>query len=220
MLSFSALREATYCPRKLYYARRSDDRSVPDEVDAVRALAHRYPAILDGSVSDGTLASMPVDPPPRRYRETLRRTSETCERFDALCAPADRDVLTTGRECRSVVQKVLDDPAEPALVAAGTPPENGVWKPHSVWAVAAAKALAWERREPIERAFVEYPTVGVVRTVELTGRRKADYRRAIRAVEAIDGPPPRLQNRSKCRACEYADSCGVKTRTLRSLLGV
>ncbi|WP_435348089.1 CRISPR-associated protein Cas4 [Haloarchaeobius sp. HRN-SO-5] len=220
MLSFSDLRAATYCPRKLYYARRADDRSVPDEVTAVRVVGDRYPAILDGTMPDDELADLPVEPPPDAYRATLRRTSETCDRFDDLAAPADRDVLVTGRDCRGVVHKVLTDPPAPSLVSAGKPPENGVWEPQSVWAVAAAKALAWDRQEPVDRAFVEYPAHGVVRTVELTGRRTAAYRRAIRTVEAIDGPPSRLRNRSKCRACEYADACGVRTRTLRSLLGV
>jgi CRISPR-associated exonuclease Cas4 len=220
VFSFSDLREATYCPRKLYYVRREDDRRVPDEVEAVRAVAHRYPDVLDGTISDDVLAEMPVDPPPRTYRETLRRTSETCDRFDDLVAPADRDVLTTGRECRGIVHKVLADPPAPSLVSTGKPPENGVWEPQSVWAVAAAKALAWERQRPVGRAFVEYPAYGVVRTVDLTGRRTAAYRRAVRAVEAIDGPPPRLRNPAKCRACEYADSCGVRTRSLRSLLGL
>lgn len=218
MLAFSDLREATYCPRKLYYARRDDDRSVPDGVGAVRELAHRYDAVLAGGCDDelAELAALPPD----TYREQLRRTATTCPRFDALTEPADRDVLLTGRDCRGIANKVLADPPVPSLVSPGKPPENGVWKPHSVWAVAAAKALAWERETPVDRAFVEYPAHGVVRTVDVTARRTGAYRRAMRTVEGIDGPPPRLSNSAKCDACEYADSCGVKTRTLGSLLGL
>mgnify|MGYP000536634911 CR=1 FL=1 len=36
-------------------------------------------------------------------------------------------------------------PPTPTIVSPGDPPDAGVWKPHSVQAVAAAKALAWER---------------------------------------------------------------------------
>ncbi|WP_440990421.1 hypothetical protein [Haloarchaeobius baliensis] len=218
MLAFSDLREATYCPRKLYYARRRDDRTVPEAVDAVRGLAHRYDAILAGGCDDelAELAALP----PATYREQLRRTADTCPRFDGLCDPADRDVLLTGRDCRGIAGKVLTDPPVPSVVSPGKPPENGVWEPHSVWAVAAAKALAWERETPVERAFVEYPAHGVVRTVAITARRTAAYRRAMRTVEALDGPPPRLRNSSKCGPCEYADTCGVKTRSLSSLLGL
>ncbi|WP_257299412.1 hypothetical protein [Haloarchaeobius sp. FL176] len=217
MLAFSDLREATYCPRKLYYARRAD-RTVPDEVEAVRELAHRYDEVLDGDCDD-ELATLAAPPPPV-YREQLRCTAERCPRFDALCEPADRDVLLTGRDCRGIAGKVLAGPPEPSLVSPGKPPENGVWEPHSVWAVAAAKALAWERESPVERAYVEYPAHGVVRTVDITARRTAAYRRAVRTVEGIDGPPPRLRDSAKCESCEYADTCGVKTRSLSSLLGL
>jgi CRISPR-associated exonuclease Cas4 len=217
VLSFSDLREATYCPRKLYYARRAD-RTVPDEVAAVQELAHRYDDVLDGGCDD-ELATLAAVPPPA-YRERLRRTAERCSRFDALREPADRDVLLTGRDCRGIAGKVLAGPPEPSLVSPGEPPENGVWEPHSVWAVAAAKALAWERESTVERAFVEYPAHGVVRTVDITARRTAAYRRAMRTVEGIDGPPPRLRNSAKCESCEYADTCGVKTRSLSSLLGL
>lgn len=100
------------------------------------------------------------------------------------------------------------------------PPEQGVWQPQSVRAVAAAKALSWERGQPIERAFVEYATYGVIREIELTTRWKAMYRSAIDAVESIDGPPARVDNRTKCEPCEFREECGVKTRSRRSLLGL
>ena len=101
----------------------------------------------------------------------------------------------------------------------GTPPERGVWKPQGVASVAAAKALAYERERPVERAVVEYPAHAVVRTVRLTTRRKAAYRRVLRTVRSLDGPPPRLDDDAKCAACEYREECGVPTRTLASLLG-
>lgn len=217
MLAFSDLREATYCPRKLYYARR-DDRTPPDEVARVRALAHRYDDVLAGDCDDELADHAAL--PPDAYRERLGRTAESCPRFDGLADPVDRDVLLTGRDCRGVVHKLLADPPAASLVSTGRPAENGVWKPQTVWAVAAAKALAWERETPVERTFVEYPRYGVVRTVEVTARRAAAYRRAMRTVEALDGPPPRLGDSAKCEACEYADTCGVKSRSLSSLLGL
>ncbi|WP_435365159.1 CRISPR-associated protein Cas4 [Haloarchaeobius sp. DYHT-AS-18] len=217
MFAFSDLRLATYCPRKLYYTRQGD-REPPDEVTEVRALAFRYPELLDAS--DAELRGLPIDLPPARYRDQLRRTREHTDRFDALCDPAERDAFLSGKACRGIAHKVLQGPPEPSLVSPGTPPKNGVWEPHAVWAVAAAKALAWEGEQPVARAFVEYPKVGVVRAVRMTGGRKAAFQRAKRTLEAIDGPPPRLRDSPKCESCEYASECGVKTRSLRSLLGL
>jgi len=65
-----------------------------------------------------------------------------------------------------------------------------VWEPQSVRAVAVAKALSWEREREIPRALVEYPSVGVVREVRLTTRKKAAYRRALRAARSITGHLP------------------------------
>jgi CRISPR-associated exonuclease Cas4 len=84
---------------------------------------------------------------------------------------------------------------------------------------AVANALAWERQREIPRALVEYPAVGAVREVELTCRRTAAYRRVLRTVRSMDGPPPRVDD-SRCESCEYRTECGVKTRSLRSLLGL
>ncbi|MWV65221.1 hypothetical protein GRS48_10370 [Halorubrum sp. JWXQ-INN 858] len=109
-------------------------------------------------------------------------------------------------------------PPVPVVVSPGEPPEQGVWGPQSVRAVAAAKALAWEHEREIPRAFVEYPSVGVVRAVRVTLRRTASYRRALRAARGIDGPPPRVDD-DRCSSCAYRDECGVETRSLRSLLG-
>jgi len=59
----------------------------------------------------------------------------------------------------------------------GEPPENGVWESQAVRAVAVAKAVAWEREREVPRALIEYPSVGTVREVQLTTRKKAAYRR-------------------------------------------
>jgi len=109
------------------------------------------------------------------------------------------------------------DPPVPTVVSPGEPPDNGVWEPQSVRAVAVAKALSWEREREIPRALVEYPSVGVVREVRLTTRKKAAYRRALRAARAIDGPPARVDD-DRCGACDYRDRCGVGRRSFRSLL--
>lgn len=159
--------------------------------------------------------------PSRSSRRPSATTSGARGRFDAweqLVEPAATNELLTGRACRGIVHKLLDPPV-PSIVSTGAPPDQGVWRPDSVRAVAAAKALSWERETPIESVFVEYPTHGVVRRVELTTRRKAAYRAAIRTVEAIDGPPPRLHDDPKCEVCDYRERCGVRTRSLRSLLG-
>ncbi len=213
---FSDLRTAAYCPRQLYYARRDDDRGPPESVARVRALARRYPESL--RADDAALAETPVAVPPATYRERLRRLRER-PLWDDLTDPAAGETLLTGRDCRGVAHKLLADPPRPVLVSPGEPPERGVWAPQGVAAVAAAKALAYERERSVESAVVEYPAHAVVRTVELTTRRKAAYRRTLRTVRALDGPPPRVDDRSKCEACDYREQCGVPTRTLASLLG-
>ncbi len=227
-VAFSDLRTAAYCPRKCYYQRtRPDhDREPPPAVDAVRSLAHRYESLC--SAPDAELVAEPIELDPASYRDRLTSTRRRLEtlgddgtnHWNRLQEPTDRDRLVTGRECRGIVHKVLADPLEPSIVSAGTPPDQGVWEPQSVHAVAAAKALAWEHERPIDRAWVEYPAYGVIRQLSLTTRRKATYRRIVRTVRELDGPPARITNRSKCQSCEFADTCGVRTRTLRSLLGL
>jgi len=216
-VAFSDLRTAAYCPRKLYYRWREDDPPTPPpEVRKRRALAFRYPDLL--AADDRTLEDLPLAVDPGEFRANLARVRERFD-WEGLVDPEGIAVFLAGKDCHGIAHKVLADPPRPVLIAGGSPPAQGVWEPRSVHAVAAAKALAWERERPVERAIVEYPAHGVVRGVELTTRRTSAYRTALRAARSIDGPPPRLSNRSKCEACEFADQCGVKTRTLRSLLG-
>lgn len=214
--AFSDLRTAAYCPRKCYYRWQADDRDPPPEVESRRELAFRYPELLDGA----DLANEPIAVTPTQFKTNISCAKARFDAFDELSHPTERDVFLDGKECRGIAHKVLDlDSPVPSLVSAGSPPENGVWHPQTVHAVAVAKALAWERETPVERAFVEYPTYGIVRRIELTTRRKAAYRTAVNTLAAIDGPPPRLTDSAKCESCEYRDECGVKTRSLRSLLG-
>jgi len=215
--TFSDLRVAAYCPRKLYYRRREPDRSPPAVVADRRDLAFRYPDLL--LADDATLRAEPIEVPPGRYRRRLRRARERLACWDEIAAPRARNVLLDGRECRGIAHKLVGDPPRPAIVSPGDPPEAGVWEPHSVQAVAAAKALAWERQRPVESAIVEYPAHGVVRSIDLTTRRKAAFREALRAVESLDGPPSRVEDDAKCEPCEYAGECGVRSRSLKSLLG-
>jgi CRISPR-associated exonuclease Cas4 len=224
LVAASDLGRAAYCPRQLYYARRSDDRDPPAEVERRRELAFRYPELR--TASDATLADLPLTVAPAEYRENLDALA--AEPFwDRLVDPAERDTLLTGKDCRGVAHKLLaagdgDDPTPPmpVLVSGGVPPPAGVWEPQSVRAVALAKALAWQRERAVPRALVEYPAAGVVRPVRLTTRKKARYRELVRTVETLDGPPPRLDDDAKCESCDYREACGVKTRSLRSLLGL
>lgn len=214
---FSDLRVAAYCPRKLYYRRQEPDRSPPSIVSERRGLAFRYEDLLDAS--DERLEAAPIEVPPAVYRRRLHTLQADREDWETIADPTARNRALSGRDCHGIVHKLLEDPLRPSIVSPGDPPDNGVWEPHAVQAVAAAKALAWERERPIESAVVEYPAYGVVRDVSLSVRRKAAYRAALRAVRDLDGPPGRLDNQAKCSPCEYVDQCGVRTRTLRSLLG-
>ena len=214
MLAFSDLRTAAYCPRQLWYARQTD-RSPPDAVDAVRDLATRYDdALANPDSVDTDRLAVPV----AAWLERVRGVRDREPRFADLCAPAGVEVFLSGRECHGVASKVLPGPPVPSLVSPGRPPDQGVWEPHAVWAVAAAKALAWERERRVDEAIVEYPRYGVVRRVRLTTRKKAAYRRTIRTVRELDAIPSRLEDTSKCEPCRFAEQCGVSTGTLRSRL--
>ena len=229
LVPFSDLARAAYCPRQLYYVRRDDERSVPPTARERIDLAFRYDELVDAP--DGVLRRLPLHRSPPAYRRNLDRLRERDE-YPALVDPASERGFLSGKDCHGTVHKVLEPDAEtegaddaepsgapvPTLVSSGEPPKNGVWEPQAVRAVGIAKALAWERERAVERALVEYPAVGVVREVRLTTRKKAAYRRALRAARSIDGPPPRVDD-DRCDACDYAGECGTRRRSLRSLLG-
>ncbi len=219
-VTFSDLRTAAYCPRKLHYLRASDDRSPPDHVEQIRTLERRYEALL--AAPPGALEVEPIAVSPGVYRETLATTRgrlEDAEQWERLRDPWKRNVRVTGKDCRGVVHKVLADPIEPSLIATGKPPDQGVWPAQSVHAVAAAKALAWTHETSVDRAWLEYPAYGVIRHIDLTMYRTQRYRRTLETVRTLPEPPARTQNRSKCDSCGYAVECGVRSRSLRSLLG-
>jgi CRISPR-associated exonuclease Cas4 len=213
--AFSDLATAAYCPRKLYYRLRDGDHETPDLVEKRRALAFRYPALLS---SDADLASEPIAVTPTQFRANLGASRERVDAFPALADPPATNVYLDGREARGIAHKVLEAPLAPSIVSAGEPPEEGAWRPQTARVVAAAKALAWERETTVEAAFVEYPAYGVVRRLPLSTRRKAIYREAVERAASIDGPPARLNDESRCDPCEYRETCGVTTRSLRSLL--
>lgn len=215
--SFSDLALAAYCPRKLYYRRREGRRETPPEVDALRDLAFRYGTVLSPE-GEEVLAEAPIAVTATQFRSNLGCSRARLDAWDALADPPRREAFLEGRDVRGIAHKVLEDPLAPVIVSPGEPPEEGVWKPQSVRAVAAAKALAWEEETPVERAFVEYPAHGHVREVGIGTRRKAAYRAALRAARGLDDPPPRLDDDAKCDPCEFREECGVRTRTLRSLL--
>lgn len=216
MQSFSDLATAAYCPRKLYYRRKHDDYDPPD-AETVRGLAGRYAELLESGTD---LTDEPIAVTPTQYRSNLGSAKAALDCWGELADPPEMDVLLEGKDCRGIAHKLLAEPPLPVITSVGEPPEQGVWKPQSVRATAAAKALAWERQEPIERAIVEYPAHGIVRNVRLTTRRKAAYRRALRTAQSVDGPPPRLHDDSRCESCEYRSECGTKTRSLRSRLSL
>ena len=215
--TFRELETAAYCPRKLYYRRRDGPPDVPEDVERIRTLATEYGRLL---TDDAALLAAPVEPDPGTVRERLRAARDRLDEWDALADPVDCDVYLAGKDARGLAHKLVDTDAGavPSLVFAGEPPEQGVWEPQSVRLVAAAKALSWERESAVERAFAEYPAYGVVREVAIDARRTGQYRRALRVARSIDGPPGRVDNKSKCEPCEYRERCGVRTRSLRSLI--
>lgn len=219
MHAFRAVETAAYCPRKLYYRLRDGEPDeTPPEVESIRELAFQYEQLL---TDDTAIQDAPIDVTPTQYRSHLGCAKARLDEWETLCEPTARDVFLSGRECRGIAHKRLDtDQPSVSLLFAGAPPETGVWHPQSVRLMAAAKALSWDEQTDVEFVFAEYPAHGVVRKVAVDARRTAEYREAVRIADAIDGPPAKTTNRSKCSPCDYRDKCGVKTRSLRSLLGV
>lgn len=217
MHAFRELATAAYCPRKLYYRRRDPEpeSGVPDSVAERRELAFDYETLL---TDDEALLSAPIEVTPTTYRSRLGCAKAGLDAWDQLADPPQRNVRLEGKDARGVAHKVLEEPLAPSLAFTGEPPEEGVWEPQSVHLVAAALALSWEREQQIETAFVEYPAYGIVRQVDISARRRAAYRSALRTAESLDGPPRRVDNREKCPPCEYREDCGVRTRSLGSLL--
>lgn len=214
MQTFSELALGAYCLRKLHYRRQrpsTDKHSTSDTWD----LANRYPELLTTSVPASRLGT-----DPETVATNLRRARDRYQTaWPSLLNPQVRDRLIAGVDCRGRVAKVLDtEPQSPTLVSPGRPPENGVWHPHSVKAVAAARALALQSGRQIDRAFLEYPKHGVIRAVHMTTRRVTEYRRTLKAVKNLRTPPARTDNASKCQSCEYQEDCGVQSRSLRSML--
>jgi CRISPR-associated exonuclease Cas4 len=218
MHAFRDVATAAYCPRKLYYRRRDPDvgESIPEEVADRRQLAFEYDRLLE---DDAALLAAPIEVTPTTFRSRINCARAGLNAWSGLADPPARDVHLDGKDARGVAHKVLETPLAPSLVFTGRPPEQGVWEPQSVRLVAAALALSWERETSVERAFAEYPAHGVIREVEISARRRAQYRSALRTAEAIDGPPSRADSRQKCEPCEYREQCGVRTRSLRSLIG-
>lgn len=216
MPTFREVAVAAYCPRKLYYRRRASDAELgpPPAVERIRALADRYPELLD---DDRELAAAPIEVTPTQYRSRLGAAKARLGAWDGLADPPGRDVLVDGEDCRGRIHKRLPGPSL-SLVFGGEPPDNGVWHPQSVRLVAAAQALADDRGAPVERVYAEYPAYGVIRGVTLNRQRVGAYRAALRTARSVDGPPARTDQRAKCEPCEYVGECGVRTRSLLTKL--
>lgn len=219
MHAFRDIEAAAYCPRKLYYRRSSPgEEERPAIVGKRRAIAFEYGELLE---DDARLRTAPIEVTPTQFRSRIGCTRASLDRWDELVDPGDTEVFLSGRECRGIAHKLLTDADRPSLslVFAGKPPENGVWKPQSARLMAAAKALSWERETDVGTVYAEYPAYGVVRRITVDARRTAAYREAVRVADSIDGPPARIKNEAKCEPCEFRPDCGVKTKSLRSLLG-
>ncbi len=220
----SDLARAAYCPRQLYYARRDDDRGPPESVETARRLAFEYGTLREAA--DSRLRERPIAVPPETYRSNLDALADR-DAYDRLVDPAATDALLRGRDCHGVAHKLLGadgadegSPPVPTVVSPGEPPPRGVWEPQRVRAVGLALALAWERGREIPRAMVEYPRHAVVRSVRLTTRNRSVYRRTLWTVRSMDGVPSRIDDEAKCDACDYRETCGTRTRSLKTMLGL
>ena len=134
--SFSDLALAAYCPRKLYYRRREGDRESLPEAAALRDLALRYERALSPD-GEEILAEAPIEVTSTQFRSNLGCAKACLDAWDSVADPDSGEVLLEGREVRGIAHKVLEEPLAPAIISPGEPPEEGVWKPQTVRAVAA-----------------------------------------------------------------------------------
>jgi len=176
-ISFSDLRTAAYCPRKCYYQRllpgrgpRAAARSRGDS-----SSPPRYDELLEappGPSSPNRSPSRPFATASGWRRPGSTRGTGSMGAPPCPCRSGgvrDRPALSGHRP------QGARGPARAGADLVGEPPETGVWTSQSVHAVAAAKALAWEHQVSVERAWLEYPAYGVIRSIDLTTRRKAQY---------------------------------------------
>ena len=208
MPTFRDLATAAYCPRKLYYRQREPDpdSEIPDSVTDRRRLAFEYETLMG---DDAALLAAPIQVTPTTYRSRLGCAKARYDAWEGLEDPPNEHVFLAGKDARGIAHKVLEEPLAPSLAFTGQPPEQGIWEPQAVHLTAAALALSWERQTSVETAFVEYPAYGIIREIDITARRRAQYRSALRTAQSIDSPPRRTEARQKCEPCEYRGECGV-----------
>lgn len=215
MATFRDLERAAYCPRQYYYHDGAEE--VPEQITRRRAIAGEYDRLL---ADRGAREAAPLAVDPARWLDRMTAARDRLDRFEELLDPPETDVYVAGERARGVIAKVLTEPPAPVLVSAGRPPERGVYDPQAVRATAAADALGDREGRAVERAIVEYPAYGEIRSIAIDRRRRGRYRSVRQTIASIEGPPPRIDNTAKCEACEFEERCGTPTRSVRSLLGL
>ena len=89
MHAFREVETAAYCPRKLYYRRRSPEpEEVPREVTARRELAFRYEELL---ADDAAIRDAPVAVTPTQYRSRLGAAKAGLDDWESLSGGAASD---------------------------------------------------------------------------------------------------------------------------------
>lgn len=173
-VSLPELKAATYCPDRDQY--RTGDAVASDHPEERRSLAFRYPQLV--TAEKPLLAELPIGVPPGTYRHRLRQLRSRSV-WSQLTDPADTDRPFETRDCHGTVPKVLESPTRPVLVSASRPPAHGVWRAQEVAAVAATAGLQADREETVDRAVIEYPGHGVVRSISITPHHRRRYQQAL-----------------------------------------
>ncbi|MDY6779126.1 MAG: Dna2/Cas4 domain-containing protein [Halobacteria archaeon] len=228
------LRSAEYCGRQAFYRMKHSEEKefeVNPETALLRQLPHIYPAVLDDpeeglrraaehaevDLQEIELGAEDVAKSVERIRNTLGEDG-----WDRVSRPFRHETYVKTRRLEGTVEKTVEteDGYAPSVIKTGGPPENGVWSSERVEATACARLVAEEfgsvDGSEVETAYVEYPRAGEVRVVSIDDE---DERRVDSLLETLDEavkghPPSRVNNRSKCEACEFQETCGVKTESL------
>lgn len=170
----SQLRTATYCPDRDQY--RGGHTAVSDHPAERRSLAFRYPQLI--AAETPLLAELPIGVPPETYRHKLRQLRSRSI-WSQLVNPADTDRQISTQDCHGAIPKVIKNPARPVLISASRPPAHGVWRAQTVAAVAAIAGLRSDGEKTSNRAIVEYPGHGEVRSITITPQHRRQYQRAL-----------------------------------------
>ncbi len=99
----------------------------------------------------------------------------------------------------------------PSLIRTGQAPENGVWKRDRLILAGYALLLGEKHKTRVDQGMVEYPSCGLVRSVQI---HSVDRARVLRIRDRIrqikDGQLPDRPENARCQTCMALEMCETR----------